>query len=125
MDLFLFDYKATDPGTHISLTGVSNDLILSNLAFLIHHGARVRLRCPLVPGINDSTGHLEGIAALYRLYRGLDGIDLMAYHNIGNSKYERYGLENPLPGLKTTEESTRQSWVESLHNLGCENAALG
>jgi hypothetical protein len=49
----------------------------------------------------------------------------MAYHNVGNAKYERYGLENPLPGLKTSEEATKQGWVQNLKALGCEKAALG
>jgi glycyl-radical enzyme activating protein len=125
VDLFLFDYKATYPETHKELTGVTNKLILSNLDFLVRQGARIRLRCPLIPGVNDSPEHLAGIAALYHRYPGLDGIDLMAYHNVGNAKYERYGLENPLPGLKTTEESTKQAWLESLHTLGCEIVTLG
>ncbi len=125
VDLFLFDYKATDPDTHKSLTGVSNELILSNLDFLAKQGARIRLRCPLIPGINDSPKHLAGIAALSQRFPDLDGIDLMAYHNVGNAKYERFGLVNPLPGLKTTEEATRQAWLDSLRDLGCEIAALG
>ncbi len=125
VDLFLFDYKATDPKTHKRLTGVSNELILSNLDFLVQQGARIRLRCPLIPGINDLQEHLEGIAQLSSRYPELDGIDLMAYQNVGNAKYERYGLENPLPGLITTEETTRQGWLESLHKLGCEFAGLG
>ncbi len=125
VDLFLFDYKATDPQRHRELTGVSNELILSNLDFLIRQNARVRLRCPLVPGVNDSAKHLQGIATLYRQYPGLDGIDLMAYHNVGNAKYERYGLVNPLPGLSITEEATKQAWLENLHALGCEIASLG
>ena len=118
MDLFLFDYKATDPAAHKELTGVSNELILSNLDFLVRQGASVRLRCPLIPGINDTPEHLEGIASLHRRYPGLDGIDLMAYHNVGNAKYERYGLENPLPDLKTTEDADQTSLAGSSACLG-------
>jgi glycyl-radical enzyme activating protein len=125
VDLFLFDIKATDRETHRKLTGVSNALILSNLDFLIHQGAKIRLRCPLIPGVNDSPENLAGIAALSRRYPGLEGIDLMAYHNIGNAKYERFGLENPLPGVKTTEEATKQGWLESLKKLDCQKATLG
>jgi pyruvate formate lyase activating enzyme len=125
VDLFLFDYKATNPQVHKKWTGVSNELILSNLDFLVRRGASVRLRCPLVPGINATPEHLAGIAALSKRYPDLEGIDLMAYHNVGNSKYERYGLNNPLPDLQTTEDSTRQAWVDELHALGCMKAALG
>ena len=125
VDLFLFDYKATDPVTHKKLTGVSNELILSNLDFLARQATSIRLRCPLIPGVNDSPEHLDGIARLRRSYPSLVGIDLMAYHNVGNSKYERYGLENPLPDLKTTDEPTKQAWLETLHSMGCEKATLG
>jgi len=125
VDLFLFDYKATNAKTHQKYTGVSNDLILANLDFLYNQGAKIRLRCPLVPGINDARAHLEGIANLHRRYPNLEGIDLMPYHNVGNAKYERYGLGNPLPGLKSTDETTKQSWLEVLHNLGCSIAVLG
>ena len=125
VNLFLFDYKATDPETHRKLTGVSIDLILSNLDFLVKQGASIRLRCPLVPGINDSFDHLAGIAALQLRYPGLEGVDLMAYHNVGNAKYERFGLENTLPDLSTTEDAAKQAWLKTLHNLGCEIAVLG
>jgi glycyl-radical enzyme activating protein len=125
VDLFLYDYKATDPETHKKLTGVSNALILSNLDYLIKQGARVRLRCPLVAGVNDSDDHFQGIANLHMRYPDLDGIDLMAYHNIGNAKYERFGLVNPLPNLPITEEPVKQAWLEKLQALGCQTADIG
>ena len=125
VDLFLFDYKASFPAAHKELTGVSNELILSNLDFLVRQGASIRLRCPLIPGINDTSEHLEGIASLQRRYPLLEGIDLMAYHNVGNAKYELYGLANPLPGVQTTADATKQTWLETLHAKGCEKAALG
>jgi pyruvate formate lyase activating enzyme len=125
VDLFLFDYKATDPQTHCQLTSVSNELILSNLDFLYQHGATILLRCPLIPNVNDSNEHLEGIATLAEKYPNLLGIDLLPYHNIGNSKYERYGLVNPLPGLETTSETVKQNWIDTLHGLGCEKVRLG
>jgi pyruvate formate lyase activating enzyme len=124
VNLFLFDYKATDPETHRQLTGVDNALILANLDFLYQNGASILLRCPLIPGVNDDPGHLAGIAALDRKYPNLAGIELLPYHNIGNSKYERYGLVNPLPGLETASETVKQAWLSALRGLGCEKARL-
>ena len=124
VDLFLFDYKASDPEIHRRLTGVSNELILSNLDFLYHSGANIRLRCPLVPGVNDSLEHLTAIAALDRRYPRLDGIDLLSYHNVGNSKYERYGLPNPLPGLGMADETISSRWLGEVRKAGAEKARL-
>lgn len=125
VDCFLFDYKATDPETHHRLTGVDNALILANLDFLYHSGVSILLRCPLVPGVNDDATHLAGIAALDRQYPRLIGIELLPYHNIGNSKYERYELVNPLPALPTTDAATQQAWLHALRALGCDKARLG
>jgi len=124
VDLFLFDYKATDPETHRRLTGVDNTLILANLDFLYQNGASILLRCPLIPGVNDDPDHLAGIAALDKKYPDLRGIDLLAYHNIGNSKYEQYGLVNPLPGVETASETLKQAWASSLCALGCDKARV-
>ena len=125
VDLFLFDFKATEPEVHRRLTGVDNALILANLDFLYSSGASMLLRCPLIPGVNDSPAHLAGIAALDQRYPNLLGIDLLPYHNIGNSKYARYGLTNPLPAIETTSEATKLDWVRQLRALGCEKARLG
>lgn len=91
-DLFLFDYKATDPSCHKALTGVDNGPILANLKWLIEKKAQVILRCPIIPGENDGKEHLEGIAALLRRYPSLIGCELMAYHSLGKSKYGELGL---------------------------------
>ncbi len=125
VDLFLFDIKATDPEAHRRLTGADNALILSNLDLLYQNGASILLRCPLVPSVNDSAEHLTGIAALDKKYPNLLGIDLLPYHNIGNVKYERYGLQNPLPEVATTSEPTKQTWIDLLRRAGCEKARLG
>lgn len=125
VDLFLFDYKASDPKTHRRLTGVDNVLILTNLDFLYQSGACILLRCPLIPSVNDAPEHLAAIAALDRQYPNLAGIELLSYHNIGTSKYERYGLLNPMPGLETADETAQQAWVRALRGLGCQKAQLG
>jgi len=124
VDLFLFDYKATDPETHRRLTGVDNKLILANLDFLYQHGANIQLRCPLIAGVNDTPEHLAGIATIDQRYPHLKGIDMLPYHNIGNSKYEQYDLTNPLPGLETTTEDVKQAWLSAMRSLGCEKACL-
>lgn len=118
-DLFLFDYKATDPEEHRNLTGVSNEIILRNLDMLYRVGAAIRLRCPLVPGINDSAEHLAGIAKLWQRYPKLEGVELMPFHNIGEEKYARFGYVNPLKGKASATKGEIKGWKERLAALGC------
>lgn len=124
-DLFLYDYKATDETEHRRLTGVSNRLILDNLDFLSRKGGRIILRCPLVKGVNDTDEHLRGIAAIGSKYPDLAGIEIMAYHNMGHEKYERIGRTPEMEVLPTTDEETKQLWLEKLKAYGCDKAIIG
>lgn len=125
VDLFLFDYKETDPRRHESLTGVSNELVLTNLSLLANAGAAIILRCPLAAGVNDSQDHLAAIAALAQRHSQIQSIELMPYHDLGRDKAVRIGRETGLRALPTTGDSTRQSWLKTLQTLGCERASIG
>lgn len=124
VDLFLIDWKASDPQMHQRLTGQANEQVLRNIDMLYQQGKAIRLRCPLVPGVNDTPEHLAGIAALSRPYPRLEGLELMPYHNIGNQKYGRYAISNPLPDLPNTDEATKQAWLARLAALGCDRAVI-
>lgn len=90
-DLFLFDYKLTDPEKHKAYTGVSNQSILSNLEALDEAGAPVILRCPMIPGVNLAKGHYEGIARLANRLQRCEEVHLMPYHPLGISKSDQLG----------------------------------
>ena len=120
VDLFLYDYKATGSATHRALTGVRSERIVENLGWLHGQGARIVLRCPLVPGVNDSSEHLAEIAALARRYPRIEAVDVLPYHTMGRDKAERLGLRNPLSDLAAADEATVAGWLEELHRLGCD-----
>ncbi len=92
VDLFLFDFKETDPRRHADFTGQSNEVILENLRALYDAGAKIQLQCPIVPGFNDREEHFAGIVALIRSMPDLLGIRLLPYHPLGKTKLERFGL---------------------------------
>jgi glycyl-radical enzyme activating protein len=118
-DLFLFDIKSVNPEKHRKLTGVPNDSILENLEFLAGAGVKVELRCPLVPGLNDSEEDIAAIAALVRKYPGLTGAVLLPYHNTGNDKYVRYAIPNRLPGLAPADQTDRARWAAIISSVRC------
>ena len=118
VDLFLYDIKAADPAKHRKLTGVPNDSILENLDFLSGRGARIELRCPLVPGVNDSDEDLAALAALAKRTPSLQAVTLLPYHNTGNDKYVRYARINPLPGLSPASQADRERWASAFAGAG-------
>ncbi|NLF93248.1 MAG: glycyl-radical enzyme activating protein [Oligosphaeraceae bacterium] len=116
VDLFLYDYKATDPGLHRELTGVNNEQILTNLRQLDRDGAKIILRCPLVPGINDDPGHLAGIASIANSLRHIQQIDLEPYHPLGSGKCQRLGREYPLALSDFTPEERISGWLNTVQS---------
>ncbi len=119
VDLFLFDYKESDQIKHKEYTGVSNKLILQNLSALYNAGTNIILRCPLIPGINDSEDHLNGIANLYKQYPNLAGIEIMPYHNLGNDKAKKIGCEDKFVFLENTADEKISEWINKLHTSEC------
>jgi glycyl-radical enzyme activating protein len=116
-DLFLFDIKATSPEPHKELTGVTNEIILENLDILYNSGASILLRCPLIPGINDTEAHLQGIATLAKKYPRLMGIEVMPYHDLGRGKWEEIGLMYELGDLKSADQEIRNQWALRLKEM--------
>ncbi len=119
VDLWLYDYKETDPRLHEQYTGKPNALILANLRQLHAEGARIRLRCPLVPQHNARQEHLDGIAAIARELPRLEGVELLPYYDLWRAKLKRFGLESALPdSVKPPPRETVQGWKESLRQRG-------
>jgi pyruvate formate lyase activating enzyme len=125
VDLLLFDYKATNDEDHRSFTGVSNQLILANLDAAYQQGKDIIIRCPIIPGLNDTAIHFAGIRALDERYPRLRGIELMPYHDFGNSKRLSVGLAEAAPSLRVPSEAEPNQWLKALRDLGCEKVRVG
>lgn len=125
VDLFLYDFKASENQKHINCTGASNKLILSNLELLAKNGANVILRCPLIPGINDSEEHLIFIAGLKNKYKNISKVEIMAFHNIGRDKSKNIGVEYKFNNKPNADDETKNNWLTKLQNYGCSNISFG
>lgn len=96
-DLFLFDIKHMDSEAHKRLTGLGNGLILRNLhTALAACPEKIRIRIPLMPGLNDGEENIAAVAALLGSY-GMNHVDVLPCHSFGGSKYQ--ALARPLPDV--------------------------
>ncbi len=105
VDSFLFDWKVTDPERHRAFTGVDNRPILNNLRFLDSCGADIVLRCPVIPGVNDTEDHFQGIFRLTEEMPRIRRVDLLPYHSMGNDKRAQLGLTPDGFRVPTREEA--------------------
>jgi pyruvate formate lyase activating enzyme len=111
VDLWLYDYKETDRQLHQKYVGKPNDLILSNLKRLYSEGARIQLRCPIIPGHNARRDHLDGIVSLVRSMPKIESVELLPYYDLWRAKLERFGLKTQLPeSVKAPNTQTVNGW---------------
>ncbi|HDK7139107.1 TPA: choline TMA-lyase-activating enzyme [Clostridium botulinum] len=118
VDLFLFDIKNINSDRHHELTGVRNERILENLQELLKNKYNVKIRMPLLKGINDSQDEIEKtmeFLLLYKDYKNFKGIDLLPYHKMGVNKYNQLGMEYPIkddPSLKSEDLDRIEGWIK-------------
>ncbi|EJE7236409.1 choline TMA-lyase-activating enzyme [Clostridium sporogenes] len=118
VDLFLFDIKNINSDRHHELTGVRNERILENLQELLKNKYNVKIRMPLLKGINDSQDEIEKTMEFllpYKEYKNFKGIDLLPYHKMGVNKYNQLGMEYPIkddPSLKSEDLDRIEGWIK-------------
>ena len=103
LDLVMMDIKHMDPEKHREYTGVDNALILENAKTLAASGAKLIIRTPVIPGVNDSDADIRAISR-FAASLGVAEYHLLPYHRLGSDKYDglgrRYSLTEILPPSK-------------------------
>lgn len=118
-DLWLYDFKETDPVRHKRFIGESNEVIVANLRHLHDTGARIALRCPMIPEHNAREDHLNGIAALAKSLPRLEGVELLPYFNLWRAKLTRLGLKTNFPeSVRPPSRDMMHAWNNRLRRQG-------
>ena len=95
-DLFLWDLKIGDEELHRKYTGVSNQWILENAAWLKESGKAHIFRTPLIPGITDTDENLAAVKAV----AGDSEHELLPYNELAGAKYPMLGEAYPYDQMK-------------------------
>ena len=122
--IFLYDVKLVDDARHKAATGVSNVPILRNLRALAAAGADVRLRLPLIPGINDLDGDFEAIAELAASLSTSWPIHILPYHDAARGKYLMRGSCFDLESIRAPD-GERLDRAAAIFEARGMNATIG
>jgi len=118
VDLFLYDLKLMDDEKHRRFTGVSNDLILSNLRALTSQGSAITVRVPIIPGVNDDDENIlrtgEFVASLPRV----PSVSILPYHKAGADKYARLNKTYALPQTQSPSDERMAEIAALLQSIG-------
>jgi pyruvate formate lyase activating enzyme len=119
-DLFLYDLKLMDPAAHRQFTGVTNHLILDNLALLDKLGANVWIRIPFVPGANAGEENIQATISFLTEQTSFRLVSLLPYHRIGEAKYARLGMDFRMHGVEPPTAEAVAAARAAFENAGFE-----
>lgn len=118
-DLFLYDLKLMSDVRHRAVTGQSNRRILENLRLLCGRHRDVRVRMPLIAGINDDRANIRAVGA-FLSELPVSRVDILPYHTAGIAKYERLDRRSPLDASAVPPADTIAMVVETLSRCGLD-----
>ena len=114
VDVWLYDLKCMDPERHRQLTGVGNKRIVDNLKRLDAAGVRLWIRCPLVPGLNDSDADLAALRDFIDSLAHVERAEACPYHSLGLEKCRRFGLKPRYDRLESASAEDVRRWQRVL-----------
>jgi len=118
VDLFLYDLKLMEDARHRRWTGVSNNIILSNLRQLSEAGHGILLRIPIITGINDDEENIQHTGAFLASLPNVPPVELLSYHDIAEGKYTGLGMNYALAEIHPPSQEQMQAFVSMLTGYG-------
>lgn len=116
LDSMYMDIKVMDEKEHIKWTGASNRQIIANLllARQMCPELPIRVRTPIIPGVNDSRQELSAIIDL--VHEAKADYEVLKYHRLGLSKYESLHREYPMGDVTLSDEKFKEleEYVKSI-----------
>ena len=103
-DLVLLDIKHIDDKKCKELVGRSNKLELEFAKYLSDNNIKMWIRQVLVPGFTDDKEDLLKLKDFISSLKTVEKIELLPYHNIGEFKWKKLGLDYPLEGIRQAND---------------------
>lgn len=99
-DLVLLDIKHINSNKCKELTGFSNEKELAFAKYLSDNNIPIWIRQVIVPGITDDEEDLLELKHFINSLKTVEKVELLPYHNLGEYKWNKLGVEYKLNGLR-------------------------
>lgn len=122
VDLVLYDLKEIDPEKHLLYTCVPVALVLENAKKISAGGKPMWIRTPLIPGMTLRDDNVRGIAEFISMnLKTVERWDLLPYHRLGESKYERLDMQYDLKGVQSPSQEQMEHVAEIVMPYNIKN----
>lgn len=114
-DLILLDIKHIENDEHLKITKQPNENILDMAKYLSEIQKPVWIRHVLVPGYSDNDIYLKKLYEFIKDLKNVQKVEVLPYHTLGISKYEKLGMDYELKDVKPPTEERIANANEILH----------
>lgn len=104
-DRVLLDIKYTTDADYRENVGCPLSPVLDFLRVLDQKGIPTTLRSVIIPTLNDTEAHIRALRALRDAHPSVDGVELLPFRKLCQTKYDAMGIEFP---LASTPEPMRE-----------------
>ncbi len=102
--VILLDVKHTDPKMFKEITGRDQSTLLELIDIINAKNKPVWVRQVIVPGINDTEENVKNLNKFIQKINHVDKVELLGYHNMGESKWCSLGMDYKLEGTPNMEK---------------------
>lgn len=113
-DLFLLDIKHISENKHKDLTGLSAKKPQAFAKYLDSHHKPMWVRHVLLDGYTNNVEDLEKTRAFIDTLHNVEKIEVLPYHTMGITKYEKLKIEYPLKDVEAPSKEDIQRAKEIL-----------
>lgn len=111
-DLVLLDIKHTDGTVFKELTGRGQESLFRLIEVVNRLEKPIWIRQVIVPGLNDTQEYIAALNDFLTDIETIRKVELLGYHNMAESKYEKLGTEYKLKGLAPMSSEKLQALSE-------------
>lgn len=116
-DMVLLDIKHIDNDGYKSLVGMGKDGLDEFLQALRKSEINVWIRHVMVPGVTDSKDAMDKLAAMIGGIKNVTKFEILPYHTLGVSKYEKLNLPYKLKAVSPMSKVTASEYEKHVKNI--------
>lgn len=112
-DLILLDIKHTNPREFTKITSRNQETLFRIIKDINELDKKVWIRQVIIPSINDTEEYIESLNEFIKQIGNVEKVELLGYHNMAISKYEKLGMDYRLKDVKPMDKDK----MEKLNSL--------
>ena len=108
VDLVILDIKHLTKTGYENLVSHSMDEYLKFVEVLKKHNKDLWIRQVIVPGIHDNIEYMNALVSYLKTIPNIKRIEFLPFHKMGDEKYEKLGIPNPLKNTPAADAKSCQ-----------------